>query len=162
MSEKKWFTKTTARETVTEKVKELLASEDINEKAAEELNALFAGKQRTSTSTLVKNDDGDIVGKRCSVFGVYMPISEFGTTGTNEDGTPKYAYQSKEGAKAVRDRKKAYEEALKAADNALEETEDVEAWKEAKALAKEEYEAPYVYDGETEVFDTAEDLLASL
>lgn len=157
--EKNWFTKTIAREAVEELTKELVESGDISSEVGERFNKLFASSRRGGGSTTVKVD-GEIVGKKCSYLGRYLPISEFGTMGTEEDGvTVKYAYQSKEGAKLARASKSTFEKAIEEADLELEETEDIKAWKEAKAKAREVFESPVVSDLG---YETEEELIASL
>ena len=159
-SDKTWFTKTIASETLATKVSDLLDRDEISEEAAIELNKLFASaRSGGGATTTVRNSDGETVGKRCSYLKRYFPISEFGTIGKDDEGNVKYGYQSKEGAKLARKAKSKYEEAIATADEMLEKTEDIQAWKAAKAEAKAAYEAPV----ESELgYATAEELLASL
>jgi len=162
-TKKDWFTKTKAREALEEKLTSMVSNGLVSAEAAAELNKLFEGKSRnTETSTVTV--DGVIVAKRCSYFGVFMPIDEFGTVGKDEKGDQKYGYQSKLAASIVRARKTKAAEMLKAADEALEENEDIAAWKEAKAEAAE-YESEKVaiqdteYDGES--WETIEEAQAA-
>ena len=156
MSEAKWFTKTIAREALSAAISEL---EDISEASATILNELFASKRKGGGATTTVTVEGEVIGKKCSYLQRYLPISEFGTLGKNEDETPKYAYQSKEGAKLARKAKSEFEEAIKNADLELEETEDISAWKEAKLEAKTAYEVEVESD---EGFATADELIDSL
>ncbi len=105
------------------------------EVAINDVLALFASAERGTTgeTTLVFNENGEVIGKKCSYFGVYMPISEFGTMGKEEDGTPKYAYQSKAAQKCLREKRKEIEEMKEKIDAELEETNDLDAWREAKS-----------------------------
>lgn len=109
------------------------------------------------TSTLVKNSEGIVVGKKCSYFGVYMFIEQFGKRGD------KYSHMSKLGdsltrkaATVAKNEKAVLDERL--ADNAI----TVEEWKAGIASLEavrikitEVSEAP-------QYFETAEDLLAAL
>ena len=142
MSESKWFTKTIAREALAAMITEL--GDEISEQTAITLNGLFASKRKGGGATTTITIDGEIVGKKCSVLGRYLEISEFGTVGKNEDGSVKYSYQSKEGAKIARKKKSTLEEAINTADLELEETEDIQAWKSAKVEAKVEFDAEVV------------------
>jgi len=124
--------------------------------------ALFEGKGKGTTagSTLVKDADGNVIGKRCSYFGVYMPIEEFGKRGEN------YAYQCKL-AESI-GRKKRTEIVNKKAelDEQLQNEEiTVAEWKEALAeLEKMKDEKVTITDIEDapEYFETAEELIEAL
>ena len=155
---KTWFTKTIARETVEAETSKLLKAGEISEEVKSLLDGLFAGKT-TVSNTLVKNADGEVMFKRCSYFEGYLPISEFGTVGKNEDGTPKYSYQSKAGAAAARKAKSDLEQAIKDADAQLEVDEDVAAWKDAKAAAVKASDEKAEYTGDEVLYATYEDLM---
>lgn len=154
--EKNWFTKTKARDAITELTATLLASEDISEEAKVQLDKLFAGKT-VATNTLVRNVDGEVVMKRCSYFEGYLPISEFGTVGKDDKGEVKFSYQSKAGSAAVRATKTALQKALDEADENLEVDEDIKAWKTAKAEAVADSEIKAEYDGDEVLIMTFED-----
>ena len=100
-TEKTWFTKTIARETVEAKTAQLMVEGEISQEVKTILDGLFAGKT-VATHTLITNEDGDVVMKRCSYFEGYLPIDEFGTVGIDKDGKKKFSYQSKAGAAATR------------------------------------------------------------
>ncbi len=158
-TETKWFTKTIARDAITELTKALVSDGVIEQETADQFNALFASKRKGGGVTTTVTIDGDIVGKRCSFLQRYLPIADFGTMGTNEDGSVKYAYQSKEGAKLARAKKTVYEQAIAQADLTLEEVEDITAWKAAKLEAKTAFEA----DVESELgFATEAEFIDSL
>ncbi len=143
-TETKWFTKTIARTEVETLSAKLIDEGTIDQETADLFNALFASKRKGGGATTTVIIDGEIVGKRCSYLQRYLPISEFGTMGTNDDGSVKYAYQSKEGAKLARAKKSAYDQAIAQADLTLEETEDISAWKSEKLEAKTAFEAEVV------------------
>lgn len=155
---KTWFTKTIAREAVEALSLELIEAGEIDQEIADKFNELFKGKKGAGGVTTIKVD-GVIVGKKCSYLQKYLPISEFGTIGTDDKGETKYAYQSKEGAKLSRAAKTAFDTAIKEADLALEETEDIKAWKQAKLDAKTALEAPVVSE---DGYATADEFEASL
>ncbi len=157
--ETKWFTKTIARTSVEELSATLIENGEISEEIAKQFNDLFASKRKGGGATTTVMVDGEIVGKKCSVLGRYLPISEFGTVGKDDKGEVKYSYQSKEGGKVSRTKKSTFEEAINNADLELEETEDISAWKEAKAEAKAEFDSKVVSDLG---FETSEELTASL
>ena len=160
-TKKTWFTKTVAREALTAKTAELFEAGEITQEVKTTLDGLFAGKV-VATNTIVRDDEGVAVLKRCSYFGIYLPVSEFGTVGKDEQGNSKLAYQSKLGAAAARHSKTELENALKEADVQLEETEDIKAWKEAKAEAVAQSEIKAEYDGDAENYATYEDALESI
>ena len=87
-TKKTWFTKTVARETVVAKTADLLEAGEISADVKAILDGLFEGKVAVS-NTIVRDEDGVAVLKRCSYFGIYLPVSEFGTTGKDEQGNPK-------------------------------------------------------------------------
>ena len=160
-TEKTWFTKTIARETLIALTATLLDEEAITLEAKTQLDSLFAGRT-VASNTLVKDEDGIVVLKRCSYFGGYLPVSEFGTVGKDEEGNPKLAYQSKAGAAAARKAKSALETAIGEADAQLEVDEDVQAWKSAKAEAVTASDTKSEYDGEVEMIMTYEDACESI
>ncbi len=154
--DKNWFTKTKAREAITALTTELLELEDITLDAKNKLDSLFAGRTAT-TNTLVLNDSGEVVMKRCSYFEGYLPISEFGTVGKDDKGAVKYSYMSKLGSKETRDTKTALQAALDSADKQLEVDEDIQAWKSAKATAVANSDEKADYSGDAVLIMTYED-----
>ena len=143
------FTKTMAREAIAE-----LAGENKTVNVADllELFASKGGIGNTTGATTTIVEDGEIVAKRCSYFGKYLDISEFGTVGKNEDGSPKYGYQSKPAQAVVRKVKSQVATMLADADTNLEEDGDVEAWKAVKAEAAELEATKVAFAGD--LFDT--------
>ncbi len=160
-TEKTWFTKTIARETLSALTATLLEEGEISQEIKSQLDGLFAGRQ-VSTNTLVKDTDGNVVLKRCSYFGGYLPVSEFGTVGKDDDGVAKLSYQSKAGASAARKSKSTLEGLIAEADAQLEVDEDVQAWKSSKAQAVAESEIKAEYEGEIEMIATYEDACESI
>lgn len=161
-TKKTWFTKTLAKETVEAKTSEMVANGSLSAEAKAVLDNLFSGKVRAIGDSLVRNSAGQVVAKRCSYFDVFLPIGEFGTVGTNEDGTPKYSYQSKLAATKVREAKAELAKALEDANTNLEIDEDIQAWKDAKAAAVAKSEIKSAYDGEAVAYPTAEDAQEAL
>ena len=160
-TEKTWFTKTIARDTLSALTATLLEAGELSQEVKTQLDGLFAGRQ-VATNTLVKDEDGVVVLKRCSYFGGYLPVSEFGTVGKDEDGTPKLAYQSKAGAAAARKAKSELETSISEADAQLEVDEDVAKWKASKAEAVLASEEKADYVGEVEMIATYEDACESI
>ncbi len=159
---KTWFTKTIARDTLSAKTAELLTNGDITSDIKDMLDTLFAGRT-VAANTIVKNEDGEVVMKRCSYFEGYLPISEFGTVGKDEKtGDVKYAYQSKAGATAARKAKSELETAIKEADEQLEVDEDVSAWKATKSDAVTASEIKADYEGDETLIATYEDACESI
>ncbi len=158
-TKKTWFTKTIARGTVQDTALELFNKGEITSDVKAILDGLFEGKT-TVLNTMVRNSDGEIVFKRCSYFGVYMDINEFGTVGKDEQGNVKYSHQSKQGAAATRKAKSKLEKAINEADEQLEIDEDVSAWKEAKSAAVAASDEKVEFDGES--FATFEEATAAL
>lgn len=118
-----------------------------------------AGSGAVGQTTLVYKD-GAVVGRRCSYFGKFMYIEEFGKRGDT------YAFQSKLAESLVR---KARTEAVKAkdvADEALANEEiGVAEWKEQLAKIEEMKEVRISIDAldqKPTYFETAEELLASM
>ena len=145
------------------KVREMIESQFGTEGQVDvkDVIALFqSGNKTAAGSSLVKDAEGNIVGKRCSYFGVYMPIEEFGKRGEN------YAYQCKT-AESI-GRKKRTEIVNKKAeiDEMLQNEEiSVAEWKEKLAeleAMKDEKVAITDIEDAPEYFETAEELLASL
>jgi len=157
-TEKTWFTKTIARETVEAKTAQLMVEGEISQEVKTILDGLFAGKT-VATHTLITNEDGDVVMKRCSYFEGYLPIDEFGTVGIDKDGKKKFSYQSKAGAAATRATKSTLEKAINEADEQLEVDEDVQAWKAAKSEAVTASEVKAEYDGDNTMYATYEDVI---
>ena len=147
------------------KVREMI-TEKFGDQGTVEVNdvlALFASADRAvGETTTVFDDEGNVIGKKCSYFGLYMPISEFGTMGKDEDGNIKYSYQSKEAQKCIRERKKEVEKMNAEAEAQLDETGDVDAWREAKSEIAEYAESKCELPEGIEAYDTAEDLKAAL
>lgn len=149
------LSKTKVREMISEKFGE---DTNVEVKLADVL-ALFDGKSNGSTagSALVKDADGNIVGKRCSYFGKFMPISEFGKRGEN------YAYQCKLAESIGRKKRTEAINAKAALDEQLANEEiSVEEWKaglaEIEAKKSEKVELP----ADAVAYDTAEELLANI
>ncbi len=127
----------------------------------EEILALFASAERSAgESTLVIDEDGNVVGRKCSYFGKYLPIDQFGTLGKDDEGNVKYSYQSKAAQKCIRERKKQVAEMVAQADAELEETEDLDAWKAAKSEIAEFEAQKCECPEDVPCYDTAEELLA--
>ena len=126
------YSKKQIREMITEKFGEENVTVELDD-----ILALFESKSGgpTGEATTIKDADGNVVAKRCSYFEEFLPIEHFGTVGKDDDGNPKYAYQSKPAQAIVRATKKQVAEMLDKADAVLEETEDIEQWKELKAEA---------------------------
>lgn len=128
----------------------------------EDVLSLFNGATRSSTgsTTLVTNEDGDVVGKRCSYFGVYMLIEEFGKRGET------YGYQSKLAESIARKAKTEGVNLKKLADEELAaEVITVSEWKERLsdiAEMSEQRVSIDTIDDAPQHFETAEDLLAAL
>lgn len=124
--------------------------------------AIFKAKSGGSAgqTTLVYNEDGEVIGKRCSYFGVFMLIEEFGKRGDT------YSYQSKLAESIVRKQRTAANNTKKLADEELaEEIITVEEWREKLteiADMKETKVAITDIDGAPEYFETAEDLKAAV
>lgn len=104
--------------------------------------------------------DGEVVGRRCSYFGKFMYIEEFGKRGDT------YAFQSKTAESLVR---KARTEAIKAKSVADEQLADeqigVADWKQKLAEIEASKEVKVMIDAVDQApthFDSAEDLIASL
>ena len=148
------LSKTKVREMIEEKFG---TDRDVEVKLGDVI-ALFEGRTNASAgSTLVKDADGNVIGKRCSYFGKFMPISEFGKRGEN------YAYQCKT-AEAIGRKLRA--EAIKAKD-ALDErlaNEEISIaeWKEGLAEIEEMKNQKQELPENVIAFDTAEELLAAL
>ncbi len=157
-TEKTWFTKTIARETIEAKTAILLNDGEISSEVKSMLDNLFAGRT-VASNTIVRNEAGEVVMKRCSYFEGYLPIEEFGTVGKDKDGQPKFSYQSKAGSAAARATKSALEAAISEADEQLEVDEDVQAWKASKADAVKASEVKAEYDGDNTLIATYEDVV---
>lgn len=104
----------------------------------EDVLALFgkATTGGTGATTLVYSENGEVIAKRCSYFGVFFDIAEFGKRGDV------YSYQSKLAESLVR---KARTEAINAKKLADEELSDevitVSEWKEKLAEIETNKEA---------------------
>lgn len=144
------------------KVREMITKE-FGETGKVEISAvlaLFEGASREAGTTTVYDANGNVVGKRCSYFGVFMNIEEFGKRGET------FSFQSKLAESIVRkqrteaaNEKKLLDEQL--ADGVL----TVEDWKDglAKIEANKEVKVSIesIEDAPTH-FATAEDFKASL
>lgn len=108
------------------------------------------------TSTLVRNSEGVVVGKKCSYFGVFMFIEEFGIRGE------KYAHMSKLGESLTRKAATAKKNAKAALDAQLADgTITVDEWK--AQLSEDAGKVSIDSVAEAPVhFETAEELLAAL
>ena len=160
-TEKTWFTKTIARDTLSALTATLLEEGELSQEVKNQLDGLFAGRQ-VATNTLVKNSEGETVLKRCSYFGGYLPVSEFGTVGKDDEGNAKLSYQSKAGSAAARKAKSTLEGLIADADAQLEVDEDVQAWKASKAEAVVQSEIKAEYEGDVEMIATYEDACESI
>lgn len=141
---------------VREMIEEKFGTEDVQVSLAAVL-ALFEGQTggNSGSTTIVYNEAGEVVAKRCSYFGVFFDIAEFGKRGET------YSYQSKLAESLVR---KARTEAINAKKDADEELSDevitvvewkaklaeIEANKEARLAITDIEDAP-------EYFETAEE-----
>lgn len=108
------------------------------------------------TSTLVRNDYGVVVGKKCSYFGVFMHIEEFGLRGG------KYAHMCKLGESLTREAATAKKRAKAMLDAKLADgTITVDEW---KAKMNETAERVSIEEAQhrPEYFETPEELLATL
>ena len=139
--------------------------------ALNEVLALFASAERAGSGeqTTVLDDEGNVIGKRCSYFGVYLPISEFGTMGKDDEGNIKYSYQSKEAQKCIRDKKKEVEkmnaeaeEMLDAAKTEEEKAKALDDWREAKSEIAEYADTKCKLPEHLEGYETIEEFKASL
>ncbi len=150
------LSKKRVREMITEKFG------DADTISTTELMDLFASGtagNSTGESTIAIDEDGEIIGKRCSYFGVYMDISEFGTMGTDDEGNVKYGYQSKPAQKCIRLRKADADKMKDELDKNLDETGDLDAWREAKSELAEYESAKCEVPEELETTETLEDFL---
>lgn len=124
--------------------------------------ALFDGKATGSTgsTTMVYNEAGEVIAKRCSYFGVFFDIAEFGKRGDT------YSYQSKLAESLVRKARTSAINAKKLADEELaDEVIDVAQWKARLAdieASKDAREAIETVEDAPEHFETAEDAKAAL
>lgn len=108
------------------------------------------------TSTLVRNSEGVVVGKKCSYFGVYMFIEEFGIRGN------KYSHMSKLGESLTRKAATAKKNAKEALDAQLADgTITVDEWKERLNTDSVRISIDCTAEAPAH-FDTAEELLAAL
>lgn len=110
------------------------------------------------TSTLVRDESGNVVGKKCSYFGVFMFIDEFGVRGD------KYAHMSKLGESLTRKSATEKKNTKAALDAQLADgTITVDEWKDQLASMEN---APRISIDSVESapahFATAEELLAAL
>lgn len=108
----------------------------------------------TGSTTLVYGEDGAVIAKRCSYFGVFFAISEFGLRGDT------YSYQSKLAESLVRKARTAATNAKKLADEELENEEiTVTEWKmKLKEIAEmgEARVSIYALDDTPEHYETVE------
>ena len=150
-----------SKKKVREMIEEKFEGEETISKAA--VLELFASADRGATGETTLVFDGDeVVGKRCSYFGLYLPISEFGTMGKEEDGSVKYAYQSKPAQKLLREKKKEVDEMKEKIEAELDETGDLDAWREAKSELAEFEATKGEVPEDIIATETAEDLISEL
>lgn len=143
------------------KVREIILdkfNENDEVKVSDILELFKSAERAVGESTLVKDDEGNVIGRKCSYFGLYLPIDQFGTMGTDEEGNPKYSYQSKPAQKCIRETKKKIATIKAQADADLEETEDLEAWKEKMAEIAELENSKCECPEDVPCFDTPEAL----
>ena len=151
------LSKKKVRETILEKFNQN------DEVKVSDILALFESAGRAvGETTLVYDEEGNVVGRKCSYFGKYLPINQFGTMGTDEDGNPKYAYQSKPAQKLIREHKKQVAEMAAKIEAELEETGDVDAWREAKSELAEFEAQKADCPEDVPCYDTAEELLEAV
>lgn len=110
------------------KVREMIEAEfgEVETVSLAAVLALFDGKSTGSTgsTTIVYSEDGEVIAKRCSYFGVFFDIAEFGKRGDT------YSYQSKLAESLVRKARTAAINEKKLADEELaDEVIDVAQWK---------------------------------
>lgn len=109
------------------------------------------------TSTLVRNSEGVVVGKKCSYFGVFMFIEEFGIRGE------KYAHMSKLGESLTRKAATAKKNAKAALDAQLADgTISVDEWRDALDCDETSRISIDTVEEAPVHFNTAEELLAAL
>lgn len=110
------------------KVVEMISSEFEGQETVKlsDVLSLFEAKSSSNGgTTLVYDDQGDVIAKRCSYFGVFFAISEFGKRGDV------YGYQSKLAESLVRKARSAAANAKKLADTELADgVIDVSEWRE--------------------------------
>lgn len=145
------------------KVRELIESKFNPEdtvKVQDILDLFESGRSGGTSSTLVFNDDGEVIAKRCSYFGVFMPIDEFGKRGDV------YSYQSKLAESLVRKANSLAITAKKLADEELaDEVIDVSSWKEKLSEIEKMKEAKVAItdvEDAPQYFETAEEAQKAL
>ena len=126
------WTKTRVRETLVK------AFGDNTDKAVKlgDILALFESKSGGiggQSNKDVKDAKGNVIARKCSVLGVYLPISQFGKLGD------KFAYASKVGIKAKQDREKL----LKDMTNKILGSSNIEEIKHLQADYKKFKDAAY-------------------
>lgn len=153
MSKVYTLSKTKVREMLTEK----FGKDGEVEVKLSDVLALFVGKSKEAGSTLVKDAEGNVVGKRCSYFGIFMPISEFGKRGEV------YAYQCKLAESLNRKARTAALAAKAALDEQLANEEiSVAEWKAGLTEIESAKNAKMSIPEGTEYYETADDLLKAL
>lgn len=139
------------------KVREIISAAFKDENAqvsVKEVLALFASaKKGGETKTTVLDADGNLVGKLCSLYNVWLPISEFRLVSGKPVPMCKHAESYKRKSETAAKAEKAKLDAAMA-----EGTISVEEWKLSCAALnhKEDMVLP------ENCFDSAEELLASL
>lgn len=118
--------------------------------------AIFEAKSggAAGATTLVYSDEGEVTAKRCSYFGVFFRINEFGKRGDT------YGYQSKLAESLVRKARTAAINAKKLADEELaDDSITVDEWREKLSEIEEMKDARVEItsiDDAPEYFETAE------
>lgn len=125
--------------------------------------ALFDGQSSTGnpgSTTIVYNDEGEVIAKRCSYFGVFFDIAEFGKRGDT------YGYQSKLAESLVRKaRTNAINEKKLADEQLADEVIDVAQWKAKLADIEANKDARIeisVVEDAPEHYETAEEAKSAL
>lgn len=160
MSEAKAKNYTLSKSKVRETIEEAFAGQETVSLAA--VLALFDGKSGGSTgsTTMVYNDAGEVIAKRCSYFGVFFDIAEFGKRGDT------YSYQSKTAESLVRKaRTNAINEKKLADEQLADEVIDVAQWKAKLAeieTRKEAREDISKVENAPSYYETAEEAKESL
>jgi len=131
MSERKSYALSKAK--VREMIIEAFGKDENKTVKLGDVLALFASNRGGVTSGKDVVVNGKVVARRCSILGAYLPISEFGTTGKNEDGTPKYNYASRIGLKLKKER----DAEIKKLEEELVNTEDMNKIKVLQSKIKE-------------------------
>lgn len=152
------LSKTKVRDMLTEKFgKEGVDNAKVKVTLADVLG-LFEGRSAgAGDSDVMVYKDNELVGKRCSYFGLYFPIAEFGKRGET------VAFQCKAAEAIVRKQRTDAIKAKAVNDERLDSGEaTVEEWKSANKSIEESKSVKQPYTGKTTGYETAEELLAHL